>query len=122
MAYNELLADRVRQTLSSKAVPFEEKKMFGGIAFMIRNRMACGIVKEDLMVRVVDSKYEAALEKPHCSVMDFTGRVMKGFLMIGPAGCDADKALGEWLDLGVEYANTAPDKKRSAISKPPKPI
>ena len=106
MAYNESLADRVRNALGARA-DLEEKKMFGGLAFMYKGKMAVGIVKDDLMVRVVASKYEAALEKPHCREMDFTGRPMKGFLFVGPEGFDSDRQLEEWVGLGIEFAEGA---------------
>lgn len=106
MAYNEALADRIRVVLGARG-GVEEKKMFGGIAFMYKGKMAMGIVKDDLMVRVVASKYESSLEKPHCREMDFTGRPMKGFLFVGPEGFDTDRQLEEWVGLGIEFAEGA---------------
>lgn len=106
MAYNEMLADRIRLVLGARE-GLEEKKMFGGIAFLYKGKMACGIVKDELMVRVVDAKYETALEKPHCREMDFTGRPMKGFLFVGPEGFDTDRQLEEWVGLGIEFAENA---------------
>ena len=109
MAYNEALADRIRLVLGERA-DIEEKKMFGGIAFMYKGKMACGIVKDDLMVRVVVSKYESSLEKPHCREMDFTGRPMKGFLYVEPEGFGSEPQLAEWVGLGIEFAESAAGK------------
>ncbi len=104
MAYNELLADRIRVVLAARE-DVEEKKMFGGLAFMYKGKMACGIVKDELMVRVVAEKYEPSLEHPHCREMDFTGRSLKGFLYVSPEGFETDKALAEWVGLGTEYVD-----------------
>lgn len=109
MAYNEALADRIRLALGARE-GIEEKKMFGGLAFMYKGKMACGIVKYDLMVRVVASKFESSLEKPHCREMDFTGRPMKGFLFVEPEGFDSDRQLEEWVGLGIEFAENAAGK------------
>ncbi|MCB0527111.1 MAG: TfoX/Sxy family protein [Saprospiraceae bacterium] len=110
MAYNELLADRIRVALAAHS-DLEEKKMFGGLAFMYKGKMACGIVKDELMVRVVASRYESSLEKPHCREMDFTGKALKGFLYIAPEGFETDKQLAEWVGLGIEFVDQAPEKK-----------
>lgn len=103
MAYNEQLARRINETLSELHVQFEEKKMFGGIAFMIKNKMCCGIVNDDLMVRVMEDQYETLLEEPHASEMNFTGRVMKGFIMVEPEGLKSTKQLTKWIQHGIEF-------------------
>lgn len=115
MAYNEYLAERIRRALAARH-DVEEKKMFGGICFLVKGKMAAGIVKDDLMVRVVGSKYQEALAKPHCREMDFTGKPLKGFLYVGAEGLDSDRALEEWLQLGVEFVENAPVK----LKKKPK--
>lgn len=102
MPYNEHLAERIRRTLSARH-DVEEKKMFGGLCFMVKGKMAMGIVKDDLMVRVVPEKYADALGHPHCREMDFTGKPLKGFLYVGPDGMDSDRELEEWLALGLEF-------------------
>lgn len=112
MAYNEHLAERIRRAITGRH-DVEEKKMFGGLAFMVKGKMAIGIVKDDLMVRVVESKYQVALDKPHCREMDFTGKPLKGFLYVGPEGMDADRDLDAWLALGIEFAEQAPEKPKS---------
>lgn len=76
--------------------------------------MSCGIVKEDLMVRVVREKYEPSLKKPHCRVMDFTGKVLKGFLYVDKEGIQTEKQLRSWLELGIEFVDKAKSKKRKA--------
>lgn len=86
MAYSEWLADRIRQILSHKQVPFEETKMMGGIAFMINNKMCVGIIKEDLMARVGKFYYQEALSQPHARPVDFTGKPRKGYVFVGPEG------------------------------------
>ncbi|MBK6929430.1 MAG: TfoX/Sxy family protein [Saprospirales bacterium] len=111
MAYDENLADRIRRALSARS-DVVEKKMFGGLCFMVRGKMAAGIVKNELMVRVVAPKYAEALQRPHCREMDFTGKPLKGFLYVSPEGLDTDLELEAWLQLGIEFAGQAPDKPR----------
>ena len=103
MAYSEFLSDRVRYILEPLAESIEEKKMMGGLTFMLKNKMCCGIVNDDLMVRVVEEKYQASLQKPHCRKMDFTGKALKGFLFVDAEGIESDVDLKEWIDLGVEF-------------------
>jgi hypothetical protein len=81
--------------------------MMGGLTFMLHNKMCCGIVKDDLMVRVVESKYQNSLNKPHCRVMDFTGKPLKRFLLVDKKGFPTDKDLKGWIDLGVEFVNSS---------------
>ncbi len=111
MAYNEHLAERIRRVLAHRN-DVEEKKIFGGLCFLIRGKMAAGIVKDDLMVRVVESKYQTALSKPHCREMDFTGKPLKAFLYVSPEGVDAERELEEWVGLGVEFVEQAAAKPR----------
>lgn len=113
MAYNEKLADRIRENLIGlKQV--EEKKMMGGLCFMLRGKMCCGIVKDDLMVRVIESRYEEALSHPHGREMDFTGRPLKGFVFVAPDGFKKLKDLKYWLDMGVEFVSSSVPKKTKA--------
>ncbi len=102
MAFDTHLAERMRQILGEKTA-FEEKKMFGGLAFLVGGKMACGIVKDELMVRIVESNFEAALQEPHCRKMDFTGRPLKGFLYVAPEGFDSDRDLSRWIDEGLAF-------------------
>lgn len=108
MAYNEKLAERIRSELSG--LPFVEKKMFGGIAFLLHGNMACGAREEVIMVRVDPEKYDALVEKPHARPFDLTGRPMKGWLVVGEPGYKTDKQLSDWVKEGVEYALTLPPK------------
>jgi len=105
MAYDERLARRVRTALRSRR-GVTEKKMFGGLAFLAGSRMFCGIVKNDLMVRVGPERYAETLRKPHVRPMDFTGRPMKGYVFVEPAACKSAKALAAWLARGAEFVAT----------------
>lgn len=84
--------------------------MFGGIAFMVRGNMCCGVVKDELMVRVGPDRYEEALARPHARPMDFTGRPMKGMLFVAEPGFRTDEALAQWVALASEYAASLPPK------------
>jgi len=111
MAYNEKLADRVRESLSSKR-RVEEKKMMGGLTFMVNNKMCVGILGNDLMARISPEIYEAALDKNGCREMTFTGRPMKGFVLVDPEGTKTKKALQYWIDLALEYNKIAKSSKK----------
>lgn len=109
MAYNEKLAGRIRKVLARhKAVT--EKKMFGGIAFMLRGNMCCGVVKDDLAVRVGPERYEKVLAQPHVRPMDFTGRPLRGFVFVSHNGCKTDKALATWVRRAADFAASLPTK------------
>ena len=118
MAYNEELADRVRGSLSGRK-DLAEKKMFGGLSFMVAGSMACGVIKDDLVVRVGPDSHEDALAQPHARPMDFTGRPMKGMVYVGPEGCRTDEALARWVRRGADFAaSLVPDHhKRQARTK-----
>jgi hypothetical protein len=103
MAYSEVLADRIRTVLSDRNDVIE-KKMFGGVAFMVADSMACGIVGNDLMARVGPDHYEEALSRPHARLMDFTGRPLRGFVLVGAPGIRTDRALAKWVEETVEFA------------------
>ena len=103
MAYDENLADRIRKQLHSKHVLFKEKKMMGGLTFMINDKMCVGIVKNELMARIGKDNYDAALQKPGCRPMDFTGKPMKGYVFLEPEGIDMDSELDYWIDLFLEF-------------------
>ena len=108
MAYNLKLAERIRSELSG--IPIVEKKMFGGVGFLLNGNMACGVNKNDLIVRVDPEKHSALLKKPHARPFDMTGRPMKGWLVVEADGCKTDKQLGTWVKEGVEFALTLPAK------------
>lgn len=125
MAYSEQLADRVRMALEGRD-DVVEKKMFGGIAFMIGGSMACGIVGDDLMARVGPDRFEVALGRPHVRVMDFTGHPMKGFVFVAATGIRTAPQLKRWVDETVAFATSpeqvAKQKKKATKPKKPKPF
>jgi TfoX/Sxy family transcriptional regulator of competence genes len=109
MAYDETLADRVRELLAPRS-ELTERKMFGGIAFMVGGNMAVGVVGEDLMVRLDPADAEKALAEPHVRPMDFTGRPMKGMVFVDSAGTSGEEDLAAWVDSGADFAASLPAK------------
>lgn len=109
MAYIEELAARVGNVLGDRG-DLDSKKMFGGIAFMVNGNMACGIVGNELMVRVGPIGYDEAVSRPHARPMDFTGKPMKGMVFVAPEGIDTDVDLARWVQRGVDYAASLPAK------------
>jgi TfoX/Sxy family transcriptional regulator of competence genes len=106
MAYSEKLANRAREILADHP-KVEEKKMMGGLTFMVNNKMCVGILRDDLMARIDPAVYQTALEKRGCREMDFTGRPMKGFVFISPDGTKTKKELNHWIGLALEYNKIA---------------
>ncbi|MFN0276266.1 MAG: TfoX/Sxy family protein [Chitinophagales bacterium] len=113
MAYNEQLAERIQKIMNQLGKGYEVKKMFGGVCYMISDKMTIGIVKDDIMVRVITEKYEKSLLLPHCRVMDFTGRVLKNFLYVEAAGLKKDSDLKKWILTGIEFAEQPKEKRKS---------
>lgn len=111
MAYDENLAGKVRKIMQEEP-GFDEKKMFGGICFLLNGNMACGILDNELIVRVGKDDYENTLNLPHVRKFDITGRPMKGWVMISAQGFDNMKALREWTGKGIVFARTLPPKKK----------
>ncbi len=109
MAYDLNLAQRIRDLLSGQS-GLAEKNMFGGISFLIRGNMACGVIGDELVVRVGQEGYETALETPHARPFDFGGRTSKGWVFVEPTGFEADADLQEWIQRGVDFASTLPAK------------
>jgi len=109
MPYSEPLADRVRDCLARRR-GVTEKKMFGGLAFVLRGNMCCGILEDRLMLRLGEERTAAALEEPHTHPMDFAGRVIKTMLFVQPEGIDSDADLQRWVDRAVDFAQTLPRK------------
>jgi TfoX N-terminal domain len=109
MAFDEKLAGRIREIMGAKKGA-SEKKMFGGIAFMLGGNMCCGVINSLLMARVGPGGYEAALSLPHTRPMDFTGKPMKGYVYIEPGGYVSDEDLKEWVERCVEFVLTLPEK------------
>lgn len=109
MAYDEAVAQRVREMMHD--IPgVTEKKMFGGIAFMVNGNMCAGVVNRELMLRVGPAQYEKALSQPYAREMDFTGKPMKGFVYIAAKGFSTDTGLKRWIDRGLQFVNTLPEK------------
>ena len=109
MAYDERLAERIRGQLAS-IQGLVEKRMFGGIGFMIQGNMACGINGENLIVRVGPEQYERALAEPHVGPFDMTGRPMKGWVVVAAEGCATEAHLRSWIQRGVAVAQSLPAK------------
>ena len=111
MAFDEGLAQRVREALHDKRVT--EKRRFGGIAFLSRSYMFIGVAADTLMVRVGPDAYEPALKRPHVRVMDFTGRPMKGYVFVDPPGLERDADVARWVKAGLTFVATLPAKSRA---------
>lgn len=109
MAFDEALAERVREALAGRA-DVSERRMFGGIAFMVAGNMAVGIVGDDLMVRLDPEDAERALAEPHVRPMDFTGRPTKNMVFVDAEGTASDQDLAAWVDAGADYASSLPPK------------
>jgi len=109
MSFDENLATRVRRLLGRKR-GFSERKMFGGICFMLNGHMCGGVLNGNLIVRVMPENYDSALKRPHTRRFDFTGRPMKGFVVVGPKGCCTKKSLTNWIVRGTRCALSQPEK------------
>jgi TfoX/Sxy family transcriptional regulator of competence genes len=109
VAYDEGLAQRIRELLEERP-GLSEKRMFGGLAFLVGGHMAVGVVKDELMVRVGPEAHRAALAEPHARPMDFTKRPMQGFVFVAPAGFEDDTDLSRWVERGVRFAASLPRK------------
>ena len=118
MAYDEGLAERIRGVLAEWA-GVAEKRMFGGLAFLVDGHMSVGIVQDKLMVRVGPESYDRVLRDRHVRRMDFTGRPMKGFVYIVPSGYESDADLQRWVNLGVTFVTSLPAKAPRGKSAPP---
>jgi len=109
MAYDEAVAKRVRNALG-KTPDVVEKRMFGGIAFMVRGNMCCGVIGDRLMLRVGPKGYEMALSRPHARATDSTGKPMKGLVYVEPAGFASVADLEVWIARAMEFARSLPAK------------
>jgi hypothetical protein len=109
MAFDEKLAERIRRQLAEQG-GVVEKRMFGGVAFLLNGNMCCGVHKAALMVRLAPQASEAALRKPHTRIFDLTGRPMKGWVLVEPEGLQTAAALKKWISQGVAYAGSLPPK------------
>ena len=109
MAFDEQLANSVRKQLGRKA-GLVEKKMFGGLAFLIDGNMSVGVHGNELIVRVAPESTDATLKEPGARVFDLTGRPMKGWLLVGGVGINDPTSLTKWVRRGVDYASSLPKK------------
>lgn len=109
MAFDETLADRIRSVLK-RHKGITERKMFGGLAFMLNGNMCCGVMKDQLMLRLGEEGAAEALAQPHARPMDFTGRPMKGMVYVAPAGLASEEDLRGWVQRAVAFASTLPAK------------
>jgi TfoX/Sxy family transcriptional regulator of competence genes len=117
MAYDEQLATRIRRGFSKQQVRFEEKRMMGGLCFLVDGKMCIGAEKNRLMARIDPAVYDSALKRIGCVPMDFTGRPMRGFVFVKPEGLSTDAELEAWLKLALEFNPKAKSSKKK--SAPP---
>lgn len=117
MSYDEQLASRVRKALAGRS-DVTEKKMFGGVCFMVNGAMRCGVLKDDLIVRVGAAHHAEALAQPHTRPFDFTGRPAKGMVYVSPAGTGTDAALAGWIQRALASDHGQPPK--TARKRPPR--
>jgi len=108
MAFDDALAKRVSLLLTKKGVI--EKKMFGGVGYLLNGNMACGVHEDNLIVRVGVERYKEILDLPHTKLFDLTGKAMTGWVEVLPAGTRTDQELIHWINLGIEFAETLPPK------------
>jgi TfoX/Sxy family transcriptional regulator of competence genes len=109
MAYDEGLAQRIRDLFADDP-GVVEKKMFGGLAFIVQGHMCVGVTSDELMVRVGPEQYEEALQLPHARKMDFTGRPLRGFIYVSEDGIESDKDLQAWVDRALSFVHSLPHK------------
>ena len=109
MAYDDVLVDRIRELLSARA-EVSERKMFGGIAFMVSGNMACGVLGEDLIVRLGEEEPEKALSEEGVRPFDFTGKPMRNIVYVSPERTSDDAGLAEWVEMGADFAASLPPK------------
>ncbi len=111
MAYDEALAERIREILG-KSKSITERKMFGGICFMLDGKMIGGVLKNDLIVKIGAENHEKAVAQKHVRPFDFTGKPMVGFIYVAPAGLKSKKDLAKWVEMGKAHAKSLPPKKK----------
>jgi TfoX/Sxy family transcriptional regulator of competence genes len=117
MACDEQLVLRMRDALQGVA-GVGERRMFGGVCFTLNGNMCCGVVKDEIMVRVGPEKYSSALEHPHAREMDFTGRTMQGYVFVAKPGFESDASLRAWIDKARLFVGALSAKARKLEPKP----
>ncbi len=120
MAFDEKLADRVRRAIGPRA-DVTEKKMFGGLAFLLDGKMFCGVGDDELMVRVGPERYAEALARRNVRPMDFTGRPLTGYVFVTPAGCRTVQAVAPWVEQALAFVATVPARSRPRRRRPRQP-
>ncbi len=113
MAYDQHLEERISSVLKRKHVTFEAKKMMGGLCYMVNDKMAVGIIKDSLMIRIDPELYEQSLKKKGVRRMDFTGKVLKGFLLVDSTAIDMQKDLENWIQLCLDFNPKAKSSKKA---------
>ncbi|HET6349129.1 MAG TPA: TfoX/Sxy family protein [Candidatus Krumholzibacteria bacterium] len=109
MTFNEVTAMQIRSAMQNTP-GLSERHMFGGVAFMLEGNMCCGVIEDNLVVRVGPDAYEGALREPHTRPMDFTGHPLRGFVYVDRDGFNNDVALKQWIERGVNFVRTLPPK------------
>lgn len=112
MAYDEHLAERIRQSLTRHKTPFEEKKMMGGLCFMVDDKMCLGVMKNELMARIDPEIVPEALKRKEAHPMDFTGKRMKSFATVKPEGVDLETDFEYWIQLCLDFNPKAKSSKK----------
>jgi hypothetical protein len=111
MAFNEILAARIRDALARKK-GVEEKRMFGGVGFLLNGNLLVGVWKASLVVRLGPAEGEEPLKEPHVKVFDITGRPLKGWVLVGPEGAEDDDQLGDWIQRAAKFVGKLPAKEK----------
>jgi TfoX/Sxy family transcriptional regulator of competence genes len=111
MAFSEALAERVRQRLARRK-HVEEKRMFGGVGFLLHGNILVGVWKDSLIVRLGSDEGEEALLEPHVKEFDITGRAMKGWVLVGPEGVEGDDQLAGWIERATRFVRALPAKEK----------
>jgi TfoX/Sxy family transcriptional regulator of competence genes len=122
MGYNEKLADKTREIISLTHKKVEEKKMFDGLCFMVNDKMCVGVEQERLMVRLDPAKYDEVIEKEGCKPMDFTGKIMRGYVFVDIDVLNTKKKLEYWVKLALEFNKIAKVSKKPALAKDGKAV
>ena len=112
MAYSEYLAERTRNSLKQHKTGFEEKRLFGGVGFLVDEKLCVAIYGEELLVRIPPEKQDEYLQKEDCRLLDNSGKSMKGFLLISPEGVDMDEDLDKWIQRCLEFNPRAKSSKK----------
>ena len=119
MSFDEKLAARVRRLLKHRA-GYAEREMFGGLCFMLNGNMCGGALNDDLIVRVMPEEYAASLRRPHTRKFDFTGKPLRGFVVVRPNGYRTDQSLKRWVARGARCALSLPVKARKKKRQRPR--